>query len=93
MVPMRAWKLEQAQDNLCELVAKAASEGPQSITLDGAEAAVVLSAREYELMSKRPKTVVEALLDPKIRLLSDEEHDRVFARLPDVPERLFEFEE
>lgn len=68
------------------------SDGPQAIVVDGCEAAVVLSAREFALMSKRPKTVVEVLLNPAIRLLSDEEHNRIFARPPEVPERSFEFE-
>ena len=84
--------MEQAQDNLCELVARAASEGPQSITLDGAEAAVVLSAREYELMRlDASRSLIDALLDPTIQVLSSEEADRCFARIPEAPGPAVEF--
>jgi prevent-host-death family protein len=48
------WKLREAQNRLSELVRKARQEGPQVITLHGRDAAVVVSAREYQRIA-RPK--------------------------------------
>jgi prevent-host-death family protein len=48
------WQLQEAKNRLSELVRKARSEGPQVITLHGADAAVVVSAQEFGRMS-RPK--------------------------------------
>jgi prevent-host-death family protein len=42
------WKLEDAKARFSELVRKANSEGPQTVTVRGREAAVVLSAKAYE---------------------------------------------
>ncbi len=39
------WQLQDAKNRLSEVVRKARSEGPQVITLHGADAAVVISAR------------------------------------------------
>ena len=41
------WKLEDAKAKFSELVRRAASEGPQTVTVRGREAVVVLSARHY----------------------------------------------
>ena len=43
-----SWKLEDAKARFSELVRRARSEGPQTVTVRGREAAVVLSAEEYE---------------------------------------------
>jgi antitoxin Phd len=42
------WKLEDAKARFSELVRRATSEGPQTVTVRGREAAVVLSAEQYE---------------------------------------------
>ena len=41
------WKLEDAKARFSELVRRAGSEGPQTVTVRGREAAVVLSAEDY----------------------------------------------
>lgn len=41
------WKLEDAKARFSEVVRRAASEGPQTVTVRGKEAAVVLSAEQY----------------------------------------------
>jgi antitoxin Phd len=41
------WKLEDAKARFSELVRRAESEGPQTVTVRGREAAVVLSAEQY----------------------------------------------
>jgi len=46
--------LQEAKNQLSELVRKAQSEGPQVITLHGNDAAVVVSAKDYGRLS-RPK--------------------------------------
>ena len=48
------WQLQEAKNRLSEVVRKARSEGPQTITLHGVAAAVVVSAQDYGKMS-RPK--------------------------------------
>jgi antitoxin Phd len=41
------WKLEDAKARFSELVRRAESEGPQTVTVRGREAAVLLSAEQY----------------------------------------------
>lgn len=52
------WKLEDAKARFSELVRRANSEGPQTVTVRGREAVVVLSADQYEKLrpaaAKRP---------------------------------------
>jgi antitoxin Phd len=43
-----SWKLEDAKARFSELVRRANSEGPQTVTVRGKEAAVVISAEQYE---------------------------------------------
>lgn len=47
------WKLEDAKARFSEVVRRANSAGPQHVTVRGADAAVVLSAADYERL--RPK--------------------------------------
>jgi antitoxin Phd len=42
------WKLEDAKARFSEVVRLAHSDGPQTVTVRGREAAVVLSAEQYE---------------------------------------------
>ncbi len=53
-MPRSTWQLQEAKNRLSEVVRKAISEGPQVITLHGADAAVVVSAKDFGRMS-RPK--------------------------------------
>lgn len=49
------WHLQDAKNNFSKVVQKAIAEGPQTVTLRGKRAAVVLSVEEYEkLLSKKP---------------------------------------
>ena len=45
---MASWQLQDAKARLSELVKKAATEGPQEITVHGKPAVVVLSNAEYQ---------------------------------------------
>ncbi|MBA3250657.1 MAG: type II toxin-antitoxin system Phd/YefM family antitoxin [Geodermatophilaceae bacterium] len=49
-----AWQLQEAKQRFSELVRKAESEGPQVVTRNGREVAVVMSAEEYH-RSRKPK--------------------------------------
>ncbi len=53
-MPTVKWQLQEAKNQLSEVVRKARTEGPQVITLHGADAAVVVSAKDYGRLS-RPK--------------------------------------
>ena len=55
------WQLQEAKNRLSELVRKARDEGPQVITVHGADAAVVVSAEQYAKLSRRKGTLVDFL--------------------------------
>jgi antitoxin Phd len=62
---MRSWALQDAKARLSEVV-RAAKKEPQTITLRGEEAAVLVSAEEYRRLKSRgarskPPTLAEAL--------------------------------
>jgi prevent-host-death family protein len=53
------WQLQEAKNRLSEVVRKARSEGPQVITLHGADAVVVISARDFGRLSRRKGRLVD----------------------------------
>ena len=53
------WQLQEAKNRLSEVVRKARSEGPQIITLHGADAAVVVSARDFGRLARRKGRLVD----------------------------------
>ena len=44
---MASWQVQDAKSHFSEVIERARSEGPQTITRHGAERAVVLSVEEY----------------------------------------------
>jgi prevent-host-death family protein len=50
--PSAAWKLEDAKARFSELVRRAHVEGPQSVTVRGRRAVVVVDAEDYERMAQ-----------------------------------------
>ena len=50
---MARWQLQEAKNKLSEVVQQAQRAGPQSITVHGREAAVVISADEYRSLVRR----------------------------------------
>jgi prevent-host-death family protein len=57
------WHLQDAKNHLSKVVQKAINEGPQTLTLRGKRAAVVLSAEEYDrLKAGRKRTIVDHIL-------------------------------
>ena len=63
---MESWKLEDAKARLSEVVRRAATAGPQLVTVRGKEAAVILAPEQYEQLLPKPKGHV-----PLIRFLKD----------------------
>ena len=54
------WQLQEAKNRLSEVVRKAREEGPQTITLHGDDAVVVIDAEEYYKLARKPRgTLVE----------------------------------
>jgi prevent-host-death family protein len=53
---MSAWKLESAKARLSEVVRQARQEGPQTITVRGANAAVILSSEDYARLLGNPRS-------------------------------------
>ena len=60
------WQLQAAKNQLSKLVQDARTNGPQTITLRGKRAAVVLSASDYDaLRSDKPSFVDHLLSGPE----------------------------
>jgi len=49
------WQLQEAKDRLSEVVRKAREEGPQTITLHGDDAVVVVDAQEYYKLTRKSR--------------------------------------
>jgi prevent-host-death family protein len=64
---MVVWQVQEAKTRLSELIERAQTEGPQTITRHGTERAVLLSAKAYhELTSRRPDFRAHLLGGPKV---------------------------
>jgi antitoxin Phd len=63
---MAIWKLQEAETRLSQVIAEATKKGPQIITHDGAECAVILSVEEYKaLIAHKPDLRAFLLGGPK----------------------------
>ena len=49
------WQLQEAKNRLSEVVRKAREEGPQTITLHGYDAVVVVDVQEYYKLAQKPR--------------------------------------
>lgn len=80
-VDMRSeWQLQEAKNNLSQLIKEAASGDAQVVTVHGKPTAVVVSAEAYARLTRRPRGKLSAaLLQPD---LAGEDLD--FARSPDT---------
>jgi len=59
------WHLQDAKNQFSRVVQKARSEGPQTVTLRGERAVVILSAADYDkLIGNRPNIVEDLLAGP-----------------------------
>jgi len=51
---MSDWQLQTAKNRFSEVVRKAREEGPQTVTVHGKPAVVVVDAAEFERLSRKP---------------------------------------
>lgn len=59
------WHLQDAKNQFSKVVQKARTEGPQTVTLRGARAAVILSVEDYDaLAGDRPNIAADLLAGP-----------------------------
>ena len=78
---MREWQLQDAKNQLSELVRRACEEGPQTVTVHGKPAAVVLSADAYAALTKPRPSFTDFLLsgpvwpDDLVELINDRARD------------------
>ncbi len=56
------WHLQDAKNNFSKVVQRARSEGPQTVTLRGERAAVVLSVEDYDRLAGKKKSLAYYLL-------------------------------
>lgn len=56
------WHLQDAKNNFSKVVQKARTEGPQTVTLRGERAAVVISAEEYDRLRSGQQNFIDHLL-------------------------------
>lgn len=56
------WPLQDAKNHFSKVVQRARTEGPQTVTLRGERAAVVLSAQDYDALRAGRPTLVDDLL-------------------------------
>ena len=85
---MKSWQLQEAKARLSELVKRAASDGPQEITVHGQAAAVVVSADEFARMTSEKSSQTSLWEILKRAPIGDE--DLVIERDPDTKMREIE---
>lgn len=54
--PVGEWQLQEAKNRLSQVLNSARCDGPQTITLRGKPAAVVISFEEYKRLTSRPQS-------------------------------------
>jgi prevent-host-death family protein len=59
---MHEWQLQDAKNRLSELVRLANDEGPQTVTVHGKRAAVLLSAAAYDRLTRPTASFTDFLL-------------------------------
>ncbi len=64
---MTRWQVQEAKTRFSELIERAQSEGPQTITRHGTARAVVLSVKDYDVLAaSKPDFKAHLLGGPKI---------------------------
>ena len=61
------WQLQAAKNQLSEVVRQSRFNGPQTITLHGEPAAVVVSYEEFKKLNGRKRSLAEYLLNSPLR--------------------------
>ena len=64
---MASWQVQEAKSRFSEVIERARTEGPQTITRHGAERAVVISIEDYRaLVAYKPDFKAHLLGGPKV---------------------------
>ena len=66
-MPTRAWTVAKAKAKFSELIARARTLGPQTITKNGRPAAVVVAAEDWHRKTKRVGNLAEFLAASPLR--------------------------
>jgi prevent-host-death family protein len=77
------WTVADAKAHLSTVLEKARTDGPQTITRNGKEAAVVVGIEEWERKTKRKGTLADFLLNSPLRA-SEIDLERVSCEPRDV---------
>jgi prevent-host-death family protein len=64
---MSEWTVASAKARLSEVIDRALSEGPQSITRRGRDTVVVVSAEEWDRKTKRAGSLAEFFIQSPLR--------------------------
>ena len=59
---MMEWQLQDAKNHFSKVVQRARDDGPQTVTLRGERAVIVLSAEDYDALRAGRPTLVDDLL-------------------------------
>lgn len=84
------WQLQEAKNKLSEVIRRAREEGPQTITVRGEDAVVVMQAEMYDeyLQSRQPKESLAKFFERWRKILGPVELD--LTSPPEAP--LFDIE-
>ncbi|CDQ11871.1 Prevent-host-death family protein [Acidithiobacillus ferrivorans] len=61
------WPLQEARNHLSDVVKRARNDGPQTITLHGEPAVVVLSVEQFRTLTRPNQTLSEFFADSPLR--------------------------
>lgn len=82
---MQSWKLQDAKARFSEVVKDATTRGPQTITLRGQPAVVVLSKEDYDKLVKPKPSFVEFMRhSPLFNLNIEIDRDNSLTRETDL---------
>lgn len=70
------WEMQEAQNRLSEVIDKALAHGPQIVTRDGQDVAVILSYAEYKQMQKAQLPLGEFLRQSPLAGVEDLDLER-----------------
>jgi prevent-host-death family protein len=56
---MEHWQIQKAKNHFSDLVRKAEEQGPQAITRNGKDAAVLLSMKDYRNLMRKHESLTE----------------------------------
>lgn len=64
---MESWQLQEAKSKFSELVKKATTEGPQTVSVRGQDQVVVISKKYYEELLGRKKSFLQLIFDSPLK--------------------------